>query len=113
MEVVQLRGAIRPRVSPVMSYRSNVDSMTYLIVTLVFGVLGLITARWLIVIVPPIVWTVVAVGINHRWWGRPPGEFLVLGTLLLGLFGMLAATVGVLVRRSLARLASSRRESHA
>jgi hypothetical protein len=84
--------------------------MTYLIATIVFLALGLLVGRWLVVAVPAIFWTLVAVGLSNRWWGRPRGEFLVLGTALLSLVDMLAAAVGVLVRRGISRLDDPQRQ---
>jgi hypothetical protein len=49
--------------------------MTYLIATIVFLALGRLVGRWLVV-VAAIFWTLVAVGLGDRWWGRPPGSSL-------------------------------------
>ena len=94
----------------IMSATRLPGSMTYLIATTGFLALGLLVGRWPVVVVPAIVWTLFAVGLSNRWWGRPPGEFLVLGTALLSLVGMLAVAVGVLLRCGSSRLDDGQRQ---
>ncbi len=72
--------------------------MAYILATIAFLLVGLIVGRRWTLVVPPIVWTFVALGIDQSWWIRP-GEQLALGTILLICTGIGAAALGVGVHR--------------
>lgn len=68
-----------------------------------FFLCGIVIGKWPVLVVPLVYWTVVGVGEHERWWGPQPGEYLVFGTLMLALDGMIAAGAGVLTRKFLRR----------
>lgn len=77
--------------------------MIYILLSLAFLLSGVIVGRWLIVVAPAVIWAVYAIGRDAGWWGRKPGEFLVLGTIILVIMGVALAAVGVLVHKRASR----------
>jgi len=85
-------------------YPPRAAAVLYALATVGFLLAGLVFARWWVIGLPVLVWTGWALGKKARWWGAPPGEFLLRGTVLLCLIGMLAAGAGVSARIASRRL---------
>jgi hypothetical protein len=81
--------------------------MTYVLIELAFGVIGLLVGRFAVVALPVIVWTIWGVGNAEHWWGNG-GEAIFLGTVFLIALGLIAALAGVLLHRALQGLRAMR-----
>lgn len=76
--------------------------MSYFLLSAGFFVPAAVVGRWWVLSLPVATWVIYAIGVDARWWGRRPGEFLVLGTLLLVAIGIAATAGGILVHRLVA-----------
>jgi hypothetical protein len=85
-------------------------AVVYLAIELGFGVLGLLVGRLSVVVLPLVVWTVWGIGHEWHWWGNG-GEQILLGTVLLILLGVLAATAGVGIRYLVGRVGRAARQA--
>jgi hypothetical protein len=85
-------------------------AVVYLAIELGFGVFGLLVGRLSVAVVPLLVWTVWGIGHAQRWWGNG-GEQVLLGTVLLTLLGVLAATAGVGTRYLVGRVGQAARHA--
>jgi hypothetical protein len=74
--------------------------MLYILISLSFFLVGVLVGRWSVIVLPAVVWVTWAVGIDRRWWGDPPGEFLVLGTVMLVGIGGAVAALGIGLRQA-------------
>ena len=75
----------------------------YVLVDLALGLLvGLAAGRFIVLLVPVAVWAVWGGGQARHWWGNG-GEQIFLGTVILIGLGLVAAAVGVAIRRLLVR----------
>jgi len=72
--------------------------VVYVVIDLAFGLLGVIVGRFIVAVLPLLVWTVWGVGLSRHWWGND-GEQIVLGTALLIAFGVASTAMGVGVNR--------------
>jgi hypothetical protein len=84
-------------------------AVVYLVIELGFGVLGLLVGRLSVAVLPLLVWTVWGIGHAQHWWGG--GEQVLLGTVLLILLGVVAATAGVGIRYLVGRVGQAARQA--
>jgi hypothetical protein len=77
--------------------------MAVVLATLPFLALGLATGRLATVIVPPLVWIVFFAGLAAGWWGSGLGDGWIAAFVELTTAGAIAAGVGAILRRRIAR----------
>ena len=73
-----------------------------MVIDLAFGLLGVLVGRFIVAVLPLLVWTVWGVGRSRHWWGND-GEQIVLGTMILIALGVASSTLGVAANRLLHR----------
>jgi hypothetical protein len=77
--------------------------MAVVLATLPFLALGLATGRVSVLIVPPLVWTIFFSGLAAGWWGSGVGDGWIAAFLQVTIASMIAAGVGVFLRRTITR----------
>jgi hypothetical protein len=60
---------------------------------------GFLLSPWISFLVPALAWMVWGIGMEKRWWGPDPGEFVGTGTLILILASWFACAIAAFLRR--------------
>ncbi len=68
---------------------------------IVFPLLGILTRRWLVVVLPLVVWPIFYAGLNRGWWLNGTGDGWQVACASFTVIGVISTAFAVLIARSL------------
>jgi hypothetical protein len=68
-----------------------------------FPLIGVITRRWVALLLPAIGWPVFYAGLNRGWWGHGTGDGWEYAAVVLTSFGIVSTALAIGAARSLIR----------